>query len=436
MRILHDCTRRTPLKTIEPALGRQLSRSFSLLQGFRFTGRLCVRRARSFCTVSLLPMFATGGLAYTASGYRGDSQASGVVSFAEFFGANGVFPAGRGMGAALNPVPGFAGENVDNTPIRFEVESPLEIVRDTGAKGEISTVDATLDSGESVTLYDSGDTVRVSFSVARTGVYRIAVRVRAGGAESPTSFWPDGYSFRLDGATLILVGDKKTLSPLDPALGGCHWGNMVSGAFPLRKGTHSLDISATADWAAVDYLELSPAERAGREVMAQDGRLGEAGFTERALVPDKKPEPIRIEAEAGYTVERDTGDNSPISVADGTLDSGESVKLYDPGDAVRLTFSVAIAADYRLLLRVRSGGETGRTVFWPDGYKCRLDDWNVELEGDENSVSERDDAYGGCYWGTLRSKPIALKAGSHFAVISAETEWAVLDYLELVPEQK
>ncbi len=310
-------------------------------------------------------------------------------------------------------------------------------MRDGGPNGEVAATGTAFGSGESVKLYDAGDAIKINFSVPKTGMVRLAVRVRAGGGEARTSFWPDGYSFRLNGATLILVGDKTTLSALDPAHGGCYWGTMASGAFPLRNGTHTLEISATAAWAAVDYLEVSSGERSGslRAAIASEGGPAEAALVS-AAAPTKKPELIRVEPEADLMVEKDVGGNGAVAVADGGLDSGESIALYDVGDAVRVAFTVPLGGDYQVRVRVRAGGETGATVFWPDGYKVTLDGQNLDLEGDEKSLSEWDNAYGGCHWGTMQTNRVTLNEGRHVVVVSARTEWAVLDYVELAPDPK
>ena len=133
------------------------------------------------------------------------------------------------------------------------------------------------------------------------------------------------------------------------------------------------------------------------------------------------------------TVVNDTGP-SVIAVADGELDSGESVRLYDVGDAVSVRrINAPTPGLYSLAARVRSGGETGRTVFWPAGYEFKLNGETVVLEGDLKTVSERDSTYGGCHWGTMQSKPLKLSDGPGTLLIAAKAPWAVLDYVELLP---
>jgi hypothetical protein len=73
-----------------------------------------------------------------------------------------------------------------------------------------------------------------------------------------TSYWPNGYNFRLDGSTLSLTGDPTTVSALSQSLGPTYWGTMYSTTLALTPGTHSVDVIAERTWAAVDYVEVAP----------------------------------------------------------------------------------------------------------------------------------------------------------------------------------
>ena len=139
--------------------------------------------------------------------------------------------------------------------MRFEAERPLKIVHDPGISG-IGTANGELDSGESVKLYDEQDTIGIEVTVPKSGAYRIGARVRAGGPDDATSFWPEGYSFTLDGDALALTGDSATLSELDPSYGGCHWGTMMSEPLVLQKGAHRVEIRAEVPWGVADYIEV------------------------------------------------------------------------------------------------------------------------------------------------------------------------------------
>ncbi len=142
--------------------------------------------------------------------------------------------------------------------VRVEAETPLTIVGDPGSNGTIGVAEGTLDSGQSVRLYDVGDTIRLAVPVATAGSYRLSLRVRAGGTTGATTFWPDGYRFKLDGAAFTAVGDPATVSALDPAYGGCYWGTMISAPVVLAAGVHTVELAAAANWAVADYVEIAP----------------------------------------------------------------------------------------------------------------------------------------------------------------------------------
>jgi hypothetical protein len=145
------------------------------------------------------------------------------------------------------------------TPI--EAESSMTIVTNIGQRGNIGVVYAALASRQSVvSLFDPGDDVRIPFNVAVTGTYRLGVRLRAGDSNVPlgTSYWPNGYSFNLDGSSLPMGGDPSTLSPVDNSMGTVYWGTMYSGAVTLNAGEHTLDVISNHLWAALDYIEVDP----------------------------------------------------------------------------------------------------------------------------------------------------------------------------------
>ncbi len=137
----------------------------------------------------------------------------------------------------------------------------MVILTNIGHRGNVGVVYAALASRQSVvSLFDPGDAVRISFNVAVTGTYRIGVRLRAGDSNVPlgTAYWPNGYSFNLDGSSLALVGDPSTLSPADNSMGTVYWGTMDSGAVTLNAGEHTLDVISNHLWAALDYIEVDP----------------------------------------------------------------------------------------------------------------------------------------------------------------------------------
>lgn len=153
---------------------------------------------------------------------------------------------------APDPVPGAAE--------RFEAENALEILRSVGKSGPVAATSAAMVSGKCVSLFDPGDAIRIAFSASSGGAYRIGVRVRSGAANLPigTEYWPYGYTFRLDGAPLVLSGDLSSVSAESRSFGPTYWGTMYSSPLALSAGRHALEIVSSQRWAAVDYLELAP----------------------------------------------------------------------------------------------------------------------------------------------------------------------------------
>ncbi len=145
---------------------------------------------------------------------------------------------------------------------------------------------------------------------------------------------------------------------------------------------------------------------------------------------------VRIEAETAMTVLSVRGSRGPVGVVASRLASGgKSVSLFNPGDAVRINFSVPKPGPYRLGVRVRSGDSNLpiETSYWPDGYDFNLDDREIGLTGDSSTLSGLDSSYGTVYWGTMYSDPVFLSAGSHSIEVTSERPWAMVDCLEVAP---
>jgi hypothetical protein len=149
---------------------------------------------------------------------------------------------------------------VPGTPVRFEAESPLEVIVSLNKNAPVGILSPTLVSGKAVSLFDVGDTIQITFTVPASGTYQIGARVRSGDSNVPvgTSYWPDGYAFTLDGASITLTGDPTTVSALSQSLGPTYWGTMFSGNVTLTAGSHSLDIIAKRSWAGADYMQVAP----------------------------------------------------------------------------------------------------------------------------------------------------------------------------------
>lgn len=295
---------------------------------------------------------------------------------------------------------------------RIEVEDDYIVTNDVGGNGAVAAQVSQLNSGKSVSLFDVGDALKLAFSVDATGDYTLAVRVRAGDASSTTAYWPGGYQFKLDGIVLTPQGDATTLSALDTVFGPTYWGTMTAQAANLPGGTHTLEVAAVRAWGALDYLEVAP----GAPVVV--------------LAPN---ETVRIEAEDQMVILSDAGPNGAIRSNDAILDSGQSVALFDPGDAVRLAFVVNAAGPVRLGVRVRAGDALDATSYWPGGYEFRLDGQPVGFSGDGATLSTLENSYGPTIWGTMYASIASLGSGTHYLDIAASRAWAVLDYLEVSP---
>ncbi|MBK8478981.1 MAG: hypothetical protein IPL39_22655 [Opitutaceae bacterium] len=139
------------------------------------------------------------------------------------------------------------------TPTRLEAETAYTVVADVGSYGTVGISNGTLDSERSLRLYDVGDSFSRSFTLTTGGLHRLGFRGRAGG----TGFWPNGYSFRLDGNPLSMVGDTASLSAYDTAYGGSYWGTMTSDPLQLAAGVHTITVTAANSWAVADYLEVA-----------------------------------------------------------------------------------------------------------------------------------------------------------------------------------
>lgn len=140
---------------------------------------------------------------------------------------------------------------------RYEAENGLIVVNDVGGNGSIGVSDGIFDSGQSVRLYDVGDTIRINVPLV-AGKYRIGIRVRSGGTVNSVNCWPDGYLFKLDGAPLPLVGDPLTVSAWDASYGGAYWGTMYGEITVSSERVGTFDITANRSWVVADYLEITP----------------------------------------------------------------------------------------------------------------------------------------------------------------------------------
>ena len=143
-------------------------------------------------------------------------------------------------------------------PTRLEAEVAYTVVAETTtegvSQGTVGISNGTIDSERSLRLFDVGDAFSRTFTAPTTGLYRLGFRGRAGGG----FFWPNGYTFLLDGQPLALRGDPSSLSAFDASYGGCYWGTMYSEPLQLAAGEHTLVVTAATGYCVADYLEFAP----------------------------------------------------------------------------------------------------------------------------------------------------------------------------------
>jgi hypothetical protein len=187
-----------------------------------------------------------------------------------------------------------------------------------------------------------------------------------------------------------------------------------------------------------EVRDLAPSSRHTYRVEAFNaaGACASAPISVTTLAPPPVAGPaLRFEAESGLEVIHSVGKSGAVGVTSAAGVSGKCVSLFDPGDAVRISFSAPAPGTYRLGVRVRSGGANLPigTEYWPYGYSFRLDGAPFTLVGDRSSVSPETKSFGPTYWGTMYSAPLVLSAGRHSVDVLSEQRWAAVDYLELAP---
>jgi len=210
------------------------------------------------------------------------------------------------------------------------------------------------------------------------------------------------------------------------------WRKDPTGPWTVLKALGPDSVFATASG-------LSPSQSFTARVRAYNA-AGES-FSNPVEVSTSAPPMVagpasRFEAESSMSVLRSVGAKGKVGVISSKLASGgKCVSLFNPGDAVRIRFSVPTDGTYRLGVRVRSGDSNlpiGMS-YWPDGYEFALDGGEVALRGEPSSVSDIDPSYGKAYWGTMLSGPLRLSAGPHSVDVASSQVWAMVDYLEVAP---
>ncbi|QRK09632.1 hypothetical protein JQX13_05730 [Archangium violaceum] len=288
-----------------------------------------------------------------------------------------------------------------NPALLREVEDVATTVKDTGSP--INLYDWAHDSGSHMALNEVGDEILVPFSVTERAYYVLELRHRSGTSDDTTSYWEkNAYTYTLDGTPMIFAGDRSTILSGADLDGYTVWGTSRSDAVLLEPGRHSLRIKMNATWGKVDWLRV-------RQDMTRV-----------------------VEVESSHTVV--TNASGEVKVIDLTLDSGKNLSL-QPGDTVRIHFSVPRSGKYALSLRQRTGVGENATSQVP-AYQYKLDTITIRGAVDTATLSKIDPYDGFTVWGTVNFPLTTLSAGSHTleVTMTSQTTYGMLDYLIAVSQ--
>ncbi|UZR98580.1 PKD domain-containing protein [Chondrinema litorale] len=141
-----------------------------------------------------------------------------------------------------------------------------------------------------------------------------------------------------------------------------------------------------------------------------------------------------IEAEDNFTALTDVGTKSAIRVYNSTANSNEkAVTLFDQGDKLAINFQIAQAGNYILKVMVRSGNSATNDAYWPNGYAFSTSEKGaITFTGDYSTIKYTND-YGKAYFGVMQSGVLNFSAGSKQLIVETLSNWAAIDYLEIVP---
>lgn len=140
----------------------------------------------------------------------------------------------------------------------FEAETGYQIISDAGSNAIRAASGSLASQKQSLLMLDTGDKVKIRFSLPHWGYYTLGVRLRAGDNGSSSGYFNGGYKFTLNGQVINLTGDPQSISAKQPEGGGVFWGSMTSLPFKLGAGNYELEVEALRPWAMIDALTLSP----------------------------------------------------------------------------------------------------------------------------------------------------------------------------------
>ncbi|MES2730178.1 MAG: putative Ig domain-containing protein [Bacteroidota bacterium] len=166
---------------------------------------------------------------------------------------------------------------VVSPPTRYEAETSYTKATDVdGDVGSMGCPVGILSNDRGISIYDTGDKIILTFSVAQAGTYQLYVRARSGDVNGSSNYFPPnaGYNLRIDNAANPLTGVTGTqVSALTNCLGNSYWGTLVLPLLNLTAGQHTLSIESTRNWAAVDYLEVARTSTARLSALAEENSL-------------------------------------------------------------------------------------------------------------------------------------------------------------------
>lgn len=139
-----------------------------------------------------------------------------------------------------------------------------------------------------------------------------------------------------------------------------------------------------------------------------------------------------VEAEDNYTSIADVGTKGTIGEVNGNLDSNESVRIYDPGDKIKISFNIDYEGNYEVKVRLRSGTSTDNDSYFPDGYNFTVNGTAKTFTGDINSISAYESNFGGMYWGTMGISSTPLDSGNNYIEVEASDSWGIVDYVQIL----
>jgi hypothetical protein len=314
---------------------------------------------------------------------------------------------GQMLASAVIPFRVFEYSGIQAEPVGY-------VPNDVGSFSVREEKAITLNGGSSVRLWDIGDRARYYVPSNYGGKTLLKVRVRSGmysltsTYSNPTAYWPNGYIFTMNGTPVTFKGDPGSISDKNPAYGGSYWGTMSAEVNLNATNSNILEIQAAKEWAGIDYLEFISLS------------------------------PTKIEAELAYTIFNDIGTRQIGEEQYNTLSAGSSVKLWDVGDEAGINVYSSggpVVINARVRAGVFSGSYDKPTIYWPGGYSFRIDNNPITMTGDNSTLSGKDLAYGGSYWGTMKSAVMNLSPGLYVLYVKSNREWAGIDYVELVPVQ-